>query len=136
MGKVTNHTYSYLRNNNVTNFHQVDFIQAKTLFLTMFLKFSVVIDGWEPIKNLRIDEYINPKKSITLTTGSKVCPKTDIPFAVVLVSSTKQNKQARKAIRETWAEKSFEKYGISVAFVLGVSEHGKVDVSANNFYSY
>lgn len=100
-------------------------------FLLKLLKLSVVIEGWEPVKNLRIDHYINPKRNITLSTGINVCPANGVPFAVVLVSSTAENQIARKAIRETWAQNSYNYFKISVAFFIGVSEENNIDVALN-----
>jgi len=65
----------------------------------------------------------------TLVSSQAVCTGMYPPRVLIIVCSSVENFKLRSAIRETWAHSAYEKFNISVAFLLGVSEENVIDVS-------
>ncbi len=93
----------------------------------------MLIPGWEPFRDFRPISYVRPGEDTTILEGNNVCPSNKAPNVLVIVTSPLDNLELRLAIRKTWGKDALERYGVSVSFLVGVSNSVTVNVSDFSF---
>lgn len=115
---------------NSVNIEIFVFLRRYRLFSGKFnlVVFISPVIGWEFNRSRNATDYVLPEDVTTLLTTS-VCSRDYPPHVLLIVCSSIENFALRTAIRETWAAMAFETFNISVAFLMGVSQDGQIDVS-------
>ena len=94
-----------------------------------FIGTVIAVPGWELNKSRNASDYIFPDDITTLISSKNICSNKNPPRVLLIVCSGTENYLLRLAIRKTWAQSAYEKFNISVVFLMGVSLDEKINVS-------
>lgn len=81
----------------------------------------ITVPGWELNKSRNVSDYIFPDDITTIITSRSICSSKYPPRILLIICSGTENFLSRSAIRKTWAQSAYEKFNISVVFLMGVS---------------
>ncbi len=91
--------------------------------------FADAVAGWEFNRSRNASDYVLPEELTSVISGKNICSNKNTPHVLLIVCSSTENFPLRNAIRQTWANLSYEKFNISVAFLMGVSKNKRINVS-------
>ena len=87
------------------------------------------VKSWESYLSGNVADYIRPNRMTTLAPFNLICTSTNTPRVLIAVHSEIQNADLRMAIRKTWADSLQKQFNIGIAFFVGLSDDGEINVS-------